>query len=446
MASAFQPSEGFYAALQFHPNLNTAASNFLELHQWCLNMFNDNTKVVGTNKAGFMRSMMTADKSAKDRQTILGSLSAAVSAVLTTRSSTPYNTMPDKAYMTGGEWPSQVQKFKLEHFGMKDYNSSDVILEYKKGKYANKPHYVGISLKEKEREAAANPPLINNAFSNYINDNPDLVKDIDDHRKKFFASVIVEACQDGGPLFGLTMPGNGSGKNGRLIAQMNINDMNDVEDIWDSKVAVMKNNKQIMLPLINLKQPVDMIDRSGIVENSATDGVRYVFRKYVNQKLQSSSSTINPLFQGFLDIMSKKEIKNELATALLSRVLKLDLYDELDVWSKNEFAFYLVVGVGNYGATGHSIGKAQIESLESLVVAISTLAKQETNLVFDKASTNKANAAKVFFTLYKGSVGILDVELRYGGNFKAMPRFHANMHEDFLKRVKANIHVLDPIT
>ena len=100
------------------------------------------------------------------------------------------------------------------------------------------------------------------------------------------------------------------------------------------------------------------------------------------------------------------------------------------------------MGVGNYGATGHSIGKAQIESLESLVVAISTLAKQETNLVFDKASTNKANAAKVFFTLYKGSTGVLDVELRYGGNFKAMPRFHANIHKDFAKVIKTNINVL----
>ena len=445
MASAFQPSEGFYAALQFHPNLNTAASNFLELHEWCLKMFSDNSKVVGTNKAGFMSSMMTADKSAKDRKTILGSLSAAVSAVMTTRSATPYNTMPDKAYMTGGEWPSEVQKFKLEHFGMKDYNSSDVILEYKKGKYSRKPHYVGISLKEKEREAAANPPLINNAFSNYIDDNPELVTKIDDHRKKFFASVIIEACQEGGPLFGLTMPGNGSGKKGKLISQMNLNDMTDVEDIWAAKVAVVKNNKQLMLPLINLKQPVDMVNRSGIVENSETDGVKYVFRKYVNQKLQSTSSTINPLFQGFLDIMSEDSVKEVLANALLSRVLKLDLYNELDVWTKNEFAFYLVVGVGNYGATGHSIGQAQIESLESLLVAISTLADQPTNLVFDKSSTNKANAAKVFFTLFKGNTGVLDVELRYGGNFKAMPRFHANMHPDFVKIIKTNVHVLDPL-
>ena len=88
---------------------------------------------------------------------------------------------------------------------------------------------------------------------------------------------------------------------------------------------------------------------------------------------------------------------------------------------------------------------ASIARKIALVVAISTLADQPTNLVFDKASTNKANAAKVFFTLYKGNTGVLDVELRYGGNFKAMPRFHANMHPDFVKIIKKNVHVLDPL-
>lgn len=446
MASAFQPSEGFYAALQFHPNLNTAGSNFMELHQWSLATFMDDSKVEGTNKGGFLREMTTADRNEKDRKRILGSLAAAYNGVMHTRSSTPFSTMPDKVYMTGGTWPQRVQKFKLDHFGMADFNSSDVIMEYSSGKYGNKPHWVGVSLKEKEREAAANPPLINNAFSNYIKDNDDLVTEIDNHRKKFFAGVIQEACQEGEPLFGLTMPGNGSGKQGKLITSMNINKMQDVEDIWAAKVAVMKNGKQIMLPLINLKSPVDMINRSGVVENSATDSVSNVLRKYVNRKLQSSSA-VNPLFQGFLDIMNRPDVRDTIANSLLNRVLKLDMYDEMDIWEDNEFSFYLVVGVGQFTASGPSYqGKAQIESLESLLVAIASVAKGQTTLVVDEKATKAAAAAKVFFTLYKGDVGILTVELRYGGNFKSYPRFHANMHSDFLKRIgQAKIQVLQPL-
>ena len=117
------------------------------------------------------------------------------------------------------------------------------------------------------------------------------------------------------------------------------------------------------------------------------------------------------------------------------------------IWEDNEFSFYLVVGVGQYTASGPSYqGKAQIESLESLLVAIASVAKGQTTLVVDEKATKAAAAAKVFFTLYKGDVGILTVELRYGGNFKSYPRFHANMHPDFLKRIgQAKIQVLQPL-
>ena len=453
MASAFQPSEGFYAAIQFHPNLNTAGSNFPELHQWCLETFADDTKVVCTNKKGFLKSMMTADKDpVKDKdkiKLILGSLAAGLNGVMGTRSQTPYKSMPDKVYMTGGKWPKEVEKFRLDHYGMEDYNSSDVIMEYGPGKYGSKPTWVGVSLKEKGKEQAANPPLINNAFSNYIKDNQDLVIEIDNHRKKFFAGVIQEACQEGEPLFGLTMPGNGSGKQGKLITSMSLNNMQDVEDIWSAKVAVMKNGKQLMLPLINLKSAVDMINRSGVVENSDNDAIKNVLRKYVNKKLQSDKE-INPLFKGFLDIMKKPKVKKGIANSLLNRVLKLDMYNEMGIWEDNEFAFYLVVGVGDYTSTGPSyLGHTQVESLESLLVAIASVSKGKTELRIDEVATKAAAAAKVFFTLYKvlpreGDVGILTVELRYGGNFKGYPRFHANMHKDFLDRIgRAKIELAD---
>ena len=450
MASSYEPSEGFFAALMFHGSSPTdpPITNFLDLHQWCLDIFADDTKVIG-DKAGFMRSMMTADKTPKGRKSVLASVAQSYNGVMGLRNSnnTPYNTIPDRVYMTGKTWPQQVQKFKLDHVGMSDYNSSDVIAEYSTGKYGNKPHWVGISLKKKAKESLANPPLINNAFSNYVKDNPKLLEKIDDHRKKFFAEVIQEACKEDAPLFGLCMPGNGSGKLGKMVINMNLSNKQDVEDIWSAKYAVIKNGKQEMKALINIKQATDMVNRSGVIENSDNDSVKWVFRKFINEKLQSDDDG-NPLFNGFLDIMQDKKVKDTIANSLLNRVLKLDMYNEMDVWEDNEFAFYLVVGVGDYGERigpsyeGHTI----VESLESLLVAIASVSKGEAKLVIDKKSTREASAAKVFFTLFKGDVGILDVELRYGGDFKAYPRFHANMHSDFLKRVgRAKIEVLQPL-
>ena len=421
MAEAFQPSEGFYAALCFEPNLTSHQTDFTSLHQRCMEIFDDDTKVVGTNKEGFINSMMTVDKEASKIDTILGSLGAGISAVQGMRNQTRYKGVPDKVYMTGGKWPDKVEKFKLEWMKMKDYNSSDVIMEYTKG--FDKPHFVGVSLKEKQREKAADPPLINNAFFNFIKDNPKFVKEIDDHRKKFFAEVILEGMKDGNPLYGISQI------DGKNISSMSANNASDIESLWNAKVAVIKKGKQIQIPLINLKGSGDLVEQGGI----SNDDTPNAFRKFVNERLQSHG-TLNPLFDGFLKIMNKKSVKDKLAATLLSRVLKTDLYNELDTnWDKNEFSFYLAVGVGDHKRGIGSVGAAKVESLESIMVSILSMKKEEAKIVYNEKLTTAANAAKVFFTLKKGNNNVLDVELRYGGNFKASPRFHANFHPDFEK-------------
>ena len=421
MAEAFQPSEGFYAALCFEPNLTSHQTNFTSLHQRCMEIFDDDTKVVGTNKEGFINSMMTVDKEASKIDTILGSLGAGISAVQGMRNQTRYKGVPDKVYMTGGKWPDKVEKFKLEWMKMKDYNSSDVIMEYTKG--FDKPHFVGVSLKEKQREKAADPPLINNAFFNFIKDNPKFVEEIDSHRKKFFAEVILEGMKDGNPLYGIAQI------DGKNISSMSANNASDIESLWNAKVAVIKKGKQIQIPLINLKGSNDLVEQGGI----SNDDTPNAFRKFVNERLQSHG-TLNPLFDGFLKIMNKKSVKDKLAATLLSRVLKTDLYNELDTnWDKNEFSFYLAVGVGDHKRGIGSVGAAKVESLESIMVSILSMKKEEAKIVYNEKLTTAANAAKVFFTLKKGNNNVLDVELRYGGNFKASPRFHANFHPDFEK-------------
>ena len=423
MAEAFQPSEGFYAALCFEDTstLTSLESNFTALQQKCMKTFRDDSRVVGTNKKGFIDSMKIVDKKSNKIDNVMGSLGAGISAVKGMRNLTRYKGIPDKVYMTGGKWPIRVEKFKLEWMKMKDYNSSDVIMEYTKG--FDKPHFVGVSLKEKQREKAADPPLINNAFFNFIKDNPKFVEEIDSHRKKFFAEVILEGMKDGNPLYGISQI------DGKNISSMSANNASDIESLWNAKVAVIKKGKQIQIPLINLKGSNDLVEQGGI----SNDDTPNAFRKFVNERLQSHG-TLNPLFDGFLKIMNKKSVKDKLAATLLSRVLKTDLYNELDTnWDKNEFSFYLAVGVGDHKRGIGSVGAAKVESLESIMVSILSMKKEEAKIVYNEKLTTAANAAKVFFTLKKGNNNVLDVELRYGGNFKASPRFHANFHPDFEK-------------
>ena len=68
----------------------------------------------------------------------------------------------DKVFMTGVKWPSEVEDFKRDAYGMKDFNSSDLIL--KKGKT-----YFGVSLKKKEKKTADDPTILNKAFDTILN-------------------------------------------------------------------------------------------------------------------------------------------------------------------------------------------------------------------------------------------------------------------------------------
>ena len=59
----------------------------------------------------------------------------------------------------------------------------------------------------------------------------------------------------------------------------------------------------------------------------------------------------------------------------------------------------------------------------------------------DSAKKQKANAAKVFYTLSRQGVPILDLELRYKGDFKSMPQFFATITKDFQDQMEKECKV-----
>lgn len=53
----------------------------------------------------------------------------------------------------------------------------------------------------------------------------------------------------------------------------------------------------------------------------------------------------------------------------------------------------------------------------------------------DTKQKAEANAAKVFYTLSKQNVPILDLQLRYKGDFKAQPQFFATITKKFKEQM-----------
>lgn len=428
---AFEISEGLYAGLSLVPTqqLKSSSENkdeFLNLLDIAVSNLSGN-RVLDAAGNQTKNGMLKEIQSKKDKEKY-DNLAAAVSAVLGTRKEVN-SSIPSVVYLTGNKWHPNVEKFKVNAYGMSDYNSSDVILQY--GNL-----YAGVSLKKKPTKAAASPTLINNAFSQFI-DGPQFKnarEQLNSHRIKFFASVIKEAFSAGQPLSEFAvLPQNKDLKN------LNSNNLNDAKALWDIKVERKNSAGKIeKISLINLKSVNEVSGLDGIIKSTGMTDQQRDFRNYVNRKLQSSGG-LNPLYKGFLDIMNMNSEK--IASALLTRVLKINLLDELTTWKNSEFAFYLVEGVG-FAKTDLSpiISSANVIDLYSVIIAIAKMAKLPARVELDSKKTFSKKAGKVFFKLYKGKNPILDIELRYKGSFTAYPQFFANMTLEFKQLLRKGMH------
>ena len=441
---AFEPSEGLYAGLSLLPtsDLNQSkggGKKFLNLYNMAFNMLKDSEKIKekGTQTRNGLTGVLDISKvTEKKRGELYDDLAGSISAVLATRNKVSSD-IPSAVYLTGNKWHKDVEEFKVDAFGMADYNSSDLILFYPPNQY------VGVSLKKKRKADAPSPTMINNAFSKFITGTQfdGLRKQLDKDRKRFFATQIKKASIGDGPLANFArITGTKS------IAQLNPeNNDADAQKLWDMRVVTTKIKMvkgvptNEVVPLINLKDEDKILtegSRAAVVANKSADSA---FRKQINSSLVSSGNKLNPLYKSFYDAMNNPKVKNTLANTLLARVLKTKLLDLLD-WEKNEFGFYVVEGVGSFNEANNNavISTASVYDIHTIMCAIAMLAKQDSSIEIDKSKTFKPNskAAKVFFILKKGDTPILDIELRYKGSFTAMPQFFATMTKEFQALMK----------
>ena len=434
-------SEAFYAGLSLvdTKDLIKASTNkeaFVELYDVVVNNFKGPGVLDGQGNATKTKaaSAITVKEGQSPNIKLYNDMAAAMSAVIGTRGIR--SGIPQAVYLTGNKWNEDVEQFQLDvkqGFGMKDYNSSDVIL-----KYGNT--YVGISLKKKPTAAAASPTMINNSFNTFLDGKnlQDLQTKINDIRTSFYANIIKEACLPDGPLGDLS-----NGMSAADILKLDPNKKQDAQKIFNLKVKRLKaNGKTENIPLINLKG-TDEIEKGGTTRLPTK--TREDFRKFVNQKLYSTTSQVNPLFQAFLDAMGDPKVSNMIADSLLNKTLKLKLLDTLNTWAKNDFEFYLVEGVGQVGTNlTPSIASANVKSIHSVMITMSKLSRLPSSLVFDKVKTG-TGAARVNFTLLKGKYKILDIVLRYKGNFFSMPQFLGTTTPEFNKLVKQGDKFLDSL-
>ena len=97
----------------------------------------------------------------------------------------------DKGWMTGIKWGKEIEHFKTNSYGIKDFNSSDIIL--KKGNL-----WYGVSLKKKERTGAKDPTILNKAFNTLLGGKEFKIvrEEIEKKTAEFYVSVIKKALTE----------------------------------------------------------------------------------------------------------------------------------------------------------------------------------------------------------------------------------------------------------
>ena len=477
-------SEAMYAGLSKigTPRLIEASKNaeaFNELFPDAVKTFQSTATDTNGLKDQFVSAInaKVAERDDKDiekkkKQEIYSDLAAGISAVLQTRSDLGVG-IPDAVFVTGNQWPDEVKDFKITAYGMKDYNSSDVILRYG-------TTYYGISLKKKAFESAPSPTLINTAFGSLFKGTEftALRLRIKQAKMKFFAKVIYEACLDDTPNSPFYVPEANDGKGGtilecnqtyqtkatktlksekysirgmRLQSDGTLN-IRDAEKILDVKVDIWRKNDKgdweikTGVKLLQVKDPTALTR----ISPEFPKEFQTRFRDYINKSLYAKNGKISELWQTFTNIMNDdkpvvggKSIKQSLVDGLFSRILKIDLYDRLAKIKRNDFKFYLVTGAGRaLKPRGSDVFVPKVEQgntkgLSSILANLAELCPDDCqkSIEYQSASETAANVSLTLFVTPKGSrnkVPILDIGLRYSGNFNADPQFRGTMTKEFI--------------
>jgi hypothetical protein len=339
------------------------------------------------------------------------------------------NMVCDKVYLTGDEWPKEVQQYQVKAYGFNAYNSSDIIFQWNNPKGLS---FFGVSLKKKPTESSPDPTIINKAFDSALQGAEfDAIKEeVVIARRAYFAKVVREGTRvkppgDKNPyltIIGGSLPVKGEAGDKQLMG-LTIRAGDEKRNLINLKgkgtIDLTNTDKDqrdkglFFLPNGNKFQKADMRKES------------ISFRAYVNKRVASSDS----VYTAMVKVLNKH---SELfAESLLNLVLKTRLFDELD---KNAFAFALVTGIGKLDSNlSPTIAVEKAKGLKTVLCGISALNKgdKKYEMVLDDEKNRTSTGAKVYLKLIKGKVTVLDMELRYKGSFTSQPQFFATISNDF---------------
>jgi len=396
----------------------------------------------------FIKKVTLTGKLDKDQKIVADTIRGLSAAVAMFKEiPTTYPDKPSAVYMTGNSWPGAIEKFRITMYEFSDYNSTDIMLQYNgvkplKGGRGTTNMFFGISLKKKDTAQGADPTLINKAFDTAFYDPKNkkfnaIKKALEDVKEQTLTDIVVAGVQANRISFkDINRTGQKAFKD---IKEFNkwAGSEEGRKELYESRMINQTKFKKGSsesghAKYINVKGwpgNYDISKKSDMNDQRA-------MRKFVNSQL---SDINNSLWKKYISVIRANS--EFLGQTLISIILRTDLEESL-VGRKDlagtQFAFYLCTGVGQItknAVTGLDGGK--VYSLKTILCGLNRimnengLNEKDYNVSINNVKNVESEAAKLFLTLKIGEFSLLDLEVRFKGDFTQQPQYQAFISKQF---------------
>lgn len=352
--------------------------------------------------------------------------------------------------MTGKSWTETISRFAgiknlkdnfdINSYGMKDFNSSDIVLI---GKEGSKDLFVGISLKKKKTGEKKDPTVINRSLFTTLPE--DSVEPIELAFDEFFNTSISEINFED-LVVDETVFQNLINKEkqiaGKFPGYLAKEDFADLETLKSRlseicRTAKDSENKKLWKTILSPSY--------GLM---STHNNRVQIRKMLNPKLASSNSP----FKEIIKTIEKESVSDFVAYSLLETIFK----GQLEILKSADFRFALCTGTGKYGVKiGASVGPASyipIEKITSLLDQLREFGKPtlkfvghkqelsestETQIITEDEDSDDSHAISLFFNLNIGSEKLANVTIRFKGKYTSSPNILATFSNEFKNKINS---------
>ena len=290
-----------------------------------------------------------------------------------------------KVFWTGQSWDTEIAPYNPPVAGIKDYNSSDMVVLGGDG------IYYGFSLKKKPSSKADDPTLINKPITGTKSE-----------LKSILSAKGLQNIEDAKVLFFDTI-------------------------IKDYKKFNKADTKLVKKGVKKLTSK----ERGNLI--------RKVNNDWINDRLRGKGPTKNIFWKTFDKEL--KKAKDTFCENFIKLLFRIDLQKLIDA---DIFKFYLLTGIGKKTSTGIGVEPAEVKDLPMTIEVLTKVFKKnqlKLGKTLDKSGKQIAQpwewtggkdlAAKVRYTIYNGKIPLINIEVRYKGSKTAEPQFQAIATPDF---------------